>query len=72
MGGDKRGKWQVKMEKITTTATKIFCSRNEGVHLTAVSTGQHVLHIYIYQVFPNSLVFVLKSHTEGLPWWRSG
>lgn len=36
----------------------------EGVHPTAVSTAQHVLHIYIYQVFPNCFVFVLKSHME--------
>lgn len=27
VGGDKGGRWQAKMEKITTTATKIFCSR---------------------------------------------
>lgn len=38
--------------------------QDEGVHPTAVSTGRHILHIYIYQVFPNSLVFVLKSHTK--------
>lgn len=38
--------------------------KDEGVHPTAVSTVQHILHIYIYQVFPNSLVFVLKSHTK--------
>lgn len=38
--------------------------KDEGVHPTAVRTVQHILHIYIYQVFPNSLVFVLKSHMK--------
>lgn len=38
--------------------------KDERVHPTAVSSVQHILHIYIYQVFPNSFVFVLKSHTE--------
>lgn len=46
-----------------------YCHQNillkdEGVHPTAVRTVQHILHIYIYQLFPNSLVFVLKSHAE--------
>lgn len=59
------GRWEARMEKTTITATKIFCSRmREYIHPTAVSTVQHILHIYIYQVFPNSLVFVLKSHTK--------
>lgn len=59
VGEDKRGIWQVKMEKITT-ATKNILLRDKGVHHTAVSTHQYILHIYIYKVFPNSLVFVLK------------
>lgn len=63
MGGDKRGKWQVKMEKNSCCHQNILL-KDKGVHHTAVSTHQYILHIYIYKVFPNSLVFVLKSHTE--------
>lgn len=46
-----------------------YCHQNillkaKRVHHTAVGTHQYILHIYIYKVFPNSLLFVLKSHTE--------
>jgi hypothetical protein len=34
--------------------------QDEGVHPAAVSTVQHILHIYIYQVFPRSLLFALN------------
>lgn len=72
-GGDHRwgSEWRQERGRMTSKDGKNnhHCHQNillkdERVHPTAVSTVQHILHIYIYQVFPNSLVFVLKSHTE--------
>lgn len=57
-------RWEEKMEKTNHHCHQNILLKDERVHPTAVSTVQHILHIYIYQVFPNSLVFVLKSHTK--------
>lgn len=57
--GDEKQRW-----KKQPPLPPKYSAQDEGVHPTAVSTVQHILHIYIYQVFPNSLVFVLKSHTK--------
>lgn len=62
MGGDKMGKQEDRNNNHSCRQNIPF--KDEGGHPTAVSPVQHILHIYIYQVFPNSLVFVLKSHTE--------
>lgn len=64
MGGDLREKMTSKDGKNNHDCHQNILLEDEGVYPAAVRTVRHTLHIYIYQVFPNSLVFVLKSHTE--------
>lgn len=58
------GAWKAKMEKNKPPCHQNIQLRDEGVHPTAVSTVQRILHIYIYQIFPNNRMFVLKSPME--------
>lgn len=58
VGGDKGGAVTSKDGKNHHHCHQNILLKDESVHPTAVSTVQHILHIYIYQVFPNSLVFV--------------